>query len=363
MSSTTPNSVQLSSLSPWRAISLRKRDDFALIQLFVLRTIKTAVDCQESVPDMLTAAAFELRGGARRDLLKLVQQVHSTGSLATACEQFPSLLDEETVLAIRLGEQLAILPDTLAELIEVQRNRVVAKRYYPESSKTYWMILIFFYLFWWSRMMYFIAPTMKKMFEEFGAELPRVTQILFKLSDSVATYWPVILIGTILLAISWVSPRTERRILSLFGFIRPIRFFQSPSGITKQLLAVAIHQKKPLHKTLSTLAKYHFHNKTRQRLLVARNDVELGTDSWHAMESAGLLKSNEIQFLSTHPDERLQSYFLKQLAINDWEQREQTVSFRYLLINPLVTLLFGGAVALYAIGFFSVLVHLIHALA
>ncbi len=103
---------------------------------------------------MLTAAAFELRGGARRDLLKLVQQVHSTGSLATACEQFPSLLDEETVLAIRLGEQLAILPDTLAELIEVQRNRVVAKRYYPESSKTYWMILIFFYLFWWSRMMY-----------------------------------------------------------------------------------------------------------------------------------------------------------------------------------------------------------------
>ncbi|MCU0720518.1 MAG: type II secretion system F family protein [Pirellula sp.] len=360
---TNPTSMRFSSFSPWRAISLRKRDDFALIQLFVLRTLKTAVDCKESIPDMLSAAALELRGGARRDLLKLVQQIHSAGSLATACEQFPSLLDEETVLAIRLGEQLEILPDVLTDMIRVQRDRQLAKRYHPESTRFCWMLLIFVYLFWWSSLMYFIAPTMKKMLEEFGAESPWITQLAFQVADIASIYWPIILIGTVLLGISWISPRTERWLLSLFGFFRPLRFFQSPSGITKQLLAVAINQKKSLHKALSTLAKYHFHRKTRQRLLVARNDVELGTDSWRAVQSAGILNSEEVRFLSDHSDERLQAYFLKQLAANDWQQRERVVSFRYLLINPFITLLFGAFVALFSIGFFAALVYLIHALA
>jgi type II secretory pathway component PulF len=102
---------------------------------------------------------------------------------------------------------------------------------------------------------------------------------------------------------------------------------------------------------------------TRQRLLVARNDMELGTDSWQAIESSGVLNSTEIKFLSEQKDERLQAYFLEQLAVEDWRQRERMVSFRSLLINPLLTLLFGGFVALFSIGFFSALICLIRALA
>jgi type II secretory pathway component PulF len=358
-----PSGMMLSSFSPWRVISLRKRDDFAIIQLFVLRTLKTALDCNESIPDMLTTAAFELRGGARRDLLKLVQQVQSVGSLATACEQFPSLLDEETVLAIRIGEQLEILPDALTDLIEVQSNRVLAKNYHPESSKLYWMSFSFVYLFCWSLLMFFIAPTMKRMLAEFDIGSPLLTRLMFRVSDIAAMYWPIILIVAVLLAISCISPRTERWMLSLFGFFRPLRLFQSPSGITKQLLSVALRKQKSLHRALSTMAKYHFHRLTRQRLLVARNDMELGTDCWQAIESSRVLSSKEIKFLSEQKDEQLQAYFLEQLAIEDWRQRERMISFRSLLINPLLTLLFGGFVALFSIGFFSALVYLIRALA
>ena len=111
------------------------------------------------------------------------------------------------------------------------------------------------------------------------------------------------------------------------------------------------------------MAKYHFHRLTRQRLLVARNDMELGTDCGQAIESSGGLSSKEIKFLSEQKDERLQAYFLEQLAVEDWRQRERMISFRSLLINPLLTLLFGGFVALFSIGFFSALVYLIRALA
>ncbi|MCU0712068.1 MAG: type II secretion system F family protein [Pirellula sp.] len=356
---TNSSGMIFSSFSPWRAISFRKRDDFAIAQLFVLRTIKTALDCNESIPDMLTAAAFELRGGARRDLLKLVQQIQSAGSLATACEQFPSLLDEETVLAIRLGEQLKILPMTLADLIDLQHNRCLSKVHNPQSEKFYWASFAFVFFFFWFFIMYFIAPTMKKMLEEFEIATPGLTLVLFRVSKYAVMYWPIFVFGAVCLAISCISPRTERWMLSLFGFVRPIRWFQSPSGISKQLLALAMENQKPLHTSLSTLAKYHFHADMRKRLLVARNDIELGTESWQAIESCGLLSTNEAAFLKTHSDNRLQAYLLRQLAAEDWRQRDRLIAFRSLLIQPTLTLIFGGFVALFAVGLFLALVVLI----
>lgn len=351
-----------SSFSSWRVVSLRKRDDFAIVQLFVLRTLKTALDCKESLPDLLTAAAYELRGGARRDLFKLVQQFRSGASLATSCEQFPTLLDEETALAIRLGEQMDILPNILDELIEQQHNRCLNKIHNPQSVKLYWASFVFVFFLCWSFVMYFIAPTMKKMLEEFEISSPGITVSMFRVSDYAVRYWPIFFLVAIGFAISCISPRFERWVLSLFGILRPIRWLQSPSAISKQLLAASIENQKPLHKALATLAKYHFHSPTRKRLLEVRNDIDLGSETWQAIEGSGLLNANETTFLKTHSEHRLQAYFLRQLAAEDWRQRDRLVSLRSMLIHPVLTLFFGGFVALFSIGFFAALVMLIQSL-
>jgi type II secretory pathway component PulF len=362
MSIANSSGIMWSSFSAWRVISLRKRDDFAIIQLFVLRTIKTALDSRESIPDLLTAAAFELRGGARRDLFKLVQQLRSGASLATSCEQFPTLLDEETALAIRLGEQIEILPSTLDELIEQQHNRCLNKIHNPQSVKLYWASFVFVFFLCWSFVMYFIAPTMKKMLEEFEISAPGITLSTFRISDVAVRYWPLFFLAAICFAISCISPRTERWMLSMFGILRPIRWLQSPPAISKQLLAVSIENQKPLHKVLATLAKYHFHSPTRKRLLEVRNDIDLGSETWQAIEGVGLLNANEAKFLKANSEYRLQAYFLRQLAAEDWRQRDRLISFRSMLIHPALTLFFGGFVALFSIGFFAALVMLIQSL-
>ncbi|XZE22019.1 type II secretion system F family protein [Pirellulaceae bacterium SH449] len=352
-----------SSLSPWRAISLRRRDDFATIQLFVLRTMKTALECGESPSDMLTAAACELRGGARRDLFKLVQQLRSGVSLATACEQFPSLLDDETVLAIRVGEQLGILPAALSELVSLQHNRCRARAFHPVSSRFYWMSVAYVYLICVSFILYFIAPTFKKMLDEFEMPSPAPMLLVFRVADIAAGYWPLILFAFVFFAISILSPRTERWIFSRFRFLKRLSLFQKPTGITNHVLANAIGQQKSIHKTLSILAKYHFQSATRQKLLVARNDMELGTECWSAIESAGLLNAKETKFLCEQKDNRDHAYFLKQLAEKSWQVQDRMKSLRSLLINPALTLVFGVFVGMFCIGFFAALISLITALA
>lgn len=352
-----------SSLSPWRVISLRRRDDFATIQLFVLRTMKTAMECGESLPDMLTAAACELRGGARRDLFKLVQQLKSGVSLATACEQFPSLLDEETVLAIRAGEQLGILPAALSELVSLQHNRCRARAFHPVSSRFYWMSVAYVYLICVSGILYFIAPTLKKMLDEFEIPIPAPMRLVLSIADVTADYWPIILFVFVFFAISIISPRTERWILARFRFLKRLAIFQKPTGITNHVLANAIGQQKSIQKTFSILAKYHFQSVTRQKLLVARNDMELGTDCWPAIESAGLLNAKEAKFLCEQKDHRNQAYFLRQLAEKSWQSQDRMTSLRSVLINPALTLLFGVFVGVFCIGFFAALISLITALA
>ena len=81
-----------------------------------------------------------------------------------------------------------------------------------------------------------------------------------------------------------------------------------------QLLGVAIQTGRPLAGTLSTLARYHFDPAMRQKLLLARNEVEQGADVWQSLIEAGLLTHPEAHLLNT--GERLgnQTWTMTQLV-------------------------------------------------
>lgn len=345
------------------SFSFAHRDDFEAIQLGFLQVLRAAIVTNRPLAATMRGLAEELRGGAQKDVRRLAGQLEAGVSLANACEQFPSLLDEETILAIRMGSQSGLLVPGLDKLIEVKRERLRGRASRPRFDRLYWISMTVVTLICWTYLMLRIYPILTKIFDEFGMRLPAKFQMIGFLWNAFARLWPLILLVLIFFSAISVAKRWERWLWRKWGR----RVFGDGFGpqmppVTLEWIALALRFDKPLSSILSTLAKYHFHRETRSRLLVARNDIELGTPAWEAMSTSQLLSPSEFQFLTSHEKSSLQAYFLESQANQNRALLERWSALKVLVAHPVLVIVFGLFVGLISISFFEILVSLITSL-
>ncbi|MCA9182035.1 MAG: hypothetical protein KDA51_11300, partial [Planctomycetales bacterium] len=212
-------------------------------------------------------------------------------------------------------------------------------------------------------MMTFISPTFKKMFDDFGLRLPAAFVQLISTTSWIAAYLPLLmLLGLLALGLIWFV-RPIRHLRRWFE-LRPLRASaQLQRAHLLRMFAQASEAGRPLPSSLSTLARYHFSRNTRVKLLVARNEIELGAEPWGTLAASHLINSNEALSLSGASSPRLRIWIMRRLAI----QKEQVVYDRRamlaMLVHPAVVLFFGVIVAWVAVSFFSILVSMISSLA
>ncbi|XZE45955.1 type II secretion system F family protein [Pirellulaceae bacterium SH467] len=347
---------------PWRSVSFTHRDDFEAIQLGFLQVLRAAIVTHRPMAPTMRALAEELRGGAQRDVRRLAGQLEAGVSLPNACEQFPSLLDEETILTIRIGSHSGLLIPGLDKLIEMQRDRLRGRASRPRFDRLYWISMTIVTLICWSFLMLRIYPTLIKIFDEFAMQLPAKIQIVGYLWNAFVRLWPLILLGLVFLSTISIAKRWERWLWRKWSRIFGDGFGPQIPPITMEWIALALRFDRPLSTILSTLAKYHFHRETRGRLLEARNDIELGTPAWEALSASKMISPSEFQFLTSHEKANLQAYFLESQARQSRSQQERWSALKVLLSHPLLAIVFGLFVGLICISFFELLVSLITSL-
>lgn len=362
MSEAIPIRPPIQSSVAWRSVSLLRRDDFDAIQLGFLQILKAAIISNRPLATTLAALAEEYRGGARRDIRRIAKQLESGVPLATACEQCPGLLDSETILTIRMGTHSGLLVPALDRLIALQRDRLRSRATRPQFNRFYWISMAIVILVLWSFLMLFIYPTMKKMFEEFGLNMPRKLQFLGYVWNVFSGLWPFLFLALLLFFTMGFAKRWERWLFRYLG-----RFFGSQTRgqtppVTLDWIALALRHGTSLLGSFSNMAKYHYHRDTRRRLLEARNDMELGTPTWEALHSVKLLSAAELQFLKSHESRELQAYFLEMQAHQLRTEQDRRSALKVVLSHPLLTLVFGCFIGLICIGFFEILVSLITSL-
>ena len=129
------------------------------------------------------------------------------------------------------------------------------------------------------------------------------------------------------------------------------------------MLAVAVDAGRPLPGSLSTLAKFHFDKKTRQRLLIARNEVEQGVPGWFSLVDAKLITPEEYQALNGAASNQVQSWSLRKMASLKQDQAESQADTRMSIIRPVVIFMFAAFVLWVSYAFLSVIADLIQHLA
>ena len=280
-----------------------------------------------------------------------------------ALEKTPYGLSDSVVLSLRFGSQSGTLGQTYEQLIENEKPLVGESRTTQGNARGYWAVMAGTMALILTFYMFFIMPTYKKMFDEFELTLPIVLRRLLILLELVSSN--LLLVVLACFALGWLvwsyrSRRFFRREVAdrLFGRSSLLR-----SSQLLWMLSVAVEAGRPLAGSLSTLAKYHFDKKIRQRLLSARNEVEQGVPAWTSLVDAKIISPEEFQALSGAANSRDQAWTLRRIAKVKHEIANQRVLVRTAFINPFVILIFASVVLWICFSLLSVLANLISKLA
>ena len=341
-------------LSPWWPGEKLESKQYSLLSLLAICNTER-LDPKPHVG----ALAAEHRGGYRRRLLQLAQRLDANTTLVSALEKTPDALSQSVVLALRFGSQSGTLAQTYEQLLATEKPEVDEARTMQLNARGYWVVLAATILLILLFLMYFISPTIKKVLDEFEMKLPISFYRLLVFWEFVSAYafW----VCLALFALGWIvcSSRSRR------FFRRQVadRLFRrtslSRSAQLLRMFSVTVEAGRPLAGSLSTLAKYHFDRNIRQRLLMARNEVEQGAPAWSSLVDAKILSLEEFQAVTGSSNQNVQSWTLRRLATVKQEIAKQRMVMLTTFLHPVVILGFAAIVLWICFSFFSVLTKMI----
>ena len=212
-----------------------------------------------------------------------------------------------------------------------------------------------------SFVMLFIIPEFQKMFEEFGVELPLVTQLLIQTANVICVFW-FIPFGLAFFFGIWYLCRSHRKILRAFSPSRWNQIEHSPSVQTKLNLAWLSDSGIGVAKGLEQLARFEHGNRASSKFKKAAVRLEGGQDPWKALGIEGILSGKESLALETAQSAETRSWLLRQMAMAQSTRHQSWSATRGWLCTTLANVVLGLFALLFCVGMFAPLIHLIKGL-
>ncbi|MCA9071283.1 MAG: type II secretion system F family protein, partial [Planctomycetaceae bacterium] len=210
-------------MNPWYYfLHLFLRNRLAVRQNALLWVLAISTEHNRPLGPMLEALAQdESSYHWSQRLRELAQYLNSGLSLPDALDRLPGLLSANIVLAIRVAAETGTLPEMLKQTARDFSDQQDEGYATWLGTLVYLAALIFFLLSIAGFVMYYIIPKFKRIFEDFGTELPDLTRWVIEVSDLFAQWFR--LVGpALLLGWFWIAWRTRYGING--GLLRQLLF-------------------------------------------------------------------------------------------------------------------------------------------
>lgn len=339
----------------WRISTWWGFDSSASLQLSLLRILAIAHENQWDIAPLVLCLADEHPGMARYRLRQFGKRIANGTPLIEALEQTPNALSDEDVLTLRFALQSGTFDAGLKSIFN--RSTAQSRDFYDELKQTlfYHFCLLFLIVLLTSGVMTFIVPTFSVLYREMEIQPTLAHSYLLTAGMSIGYYLPLALVLLFFIAVgSWLLKPIQylRRTFAS-------RWFHAISQLRTahllRMLAMATEAGRPVPGSLSTLARYHFDQGIREKLLFARNEVELGTEPWHSLSVAKLLSPEESKALASSTTSRTRSWLMQRIADEKEAKISQRASILVSLVHPMLILLFGMIVLWIAAATFGTL--------
>ncbi len=162
------------------------------------------VTAMDSVVSQARSSAF------KKTLAQIKEAVVEGSSLAGALAQFPGAFSPVYVNMVRAGETSGALDIVLERLADAMESRQALKNR-VRMAMTYPVIMAIVAALVLLLLLVYIVPTLTGIFDDMGHALPLPTRVLIAISGIAASYWWVLVVACVILAVGFRQVRKTDR--------------------------------------------------------------------------------------------------------------------------------------------------------
>lgn len=292
----------------------------------------------------------------RQVLEEITDEVERGNALADSLEKYPKVFNKLYVSMVRVGETGGNLEDVL-ELLAVQIKKDYEITAKVKGAMTYPCVIIFAMVIIGILMMVFVFPNLLNMFAESGKELPFMTRVLIFISNSLQNYGIFIFIAFVIFLYAFIkfirTPEGKKMfdstvlklpvVKDIVVKVNVARFCRTLSSMISCDVSIV----EALETVSETLGNYHYSESAVDASKQVQKGVELssvmhGYDKLYPLMMIHMIQVGE----ETGGIENA----LKQVAEFYEDEVDQFTANLSTVIEPVLMLIMGGAVGLFAIA-------------
>jgi type IV pilus assembly protein PilC len=295
--------------------------------------------------------------GFKMVMNSLHDSIESGSPFSEGLAKFPSVFDEMYVNMVAAGERSGQFADVLRRLAIMLDSsaRLVRK---VKSAMTYPVVILSLAMLMALGLITFVVPVFKEMFEDFGSELPAMTQMLVNISNFIRSRWYFIVLAVIALILGFKQWRSSARGHYQFdAFILRLPIFGElvlKVAIARfcRLFAQMLSSGVPILDSMQIVGT-SLNNKVIEReILAARKDVEQGNSLSVALESRKNLPLLMVRMIAAGERSGRIDEMLESVADTYDDEVETTLATLTSLMEPFLMVLLGVVIGTIVIAMF-----------
>ncbi len=308
--------------------------------------------------------AFEIVGrghenaGMQDMILGIKADVEAGNNLTDALKKRPLQFNSLYCNLVEAGEHAGILEAILHKLAtymektEALKSKIKAALFYPAAVIVAAIIVV-------SILMIFVIPQFSSLFENFGADLPALTQFLIDSSDFFVEYWYIIfgVLGGAVFGAMEVKKRSiavqqflDRAILK----VPVIGEIMEKSAIARfaRTLETMFAAGTPLVEAMQSVAGATGNIVFETATLKMKDEISTGTQLQASMRESGLFPNMVVQMVAIGEESGAIDTMLGKVA--DWYEQEvdDAVDALTSLLEPMIMAFLGVVIGTIVIGMY-----------
>lgn len=322
-----------------------KQDD--LVNL--TRQLSTMVTAGLPLTEGLSILESQSKPTVAKLIRDLVREIEGGSTFAAALEKQSKYFSKVYIQLVKAGETGGILDEVLARLAEnMEKSKEFRSK--TKGALIYPVIVLVAMVAVISILMIFVIPKLAAMYEDFGADLPLLTQILIDMSRGFSRYWWAVFGGGAAAMYGfkqWLKTKGGRRSfdsfmlrLPLFGPLRQKVLLTEFARTLSLLLTAGISLLQGLRVVTDALDNVVY----RDALDAAATQVEKGVSLGQAIGVHDVFPPILSQMVTVGEETGKLDDVLLKLSIYFQSESEQAVKNLTTAIEPILMLILGVSV-------------------
>ncbi len=290
-------------------------------------------------------------------LKQVLEKMHRGQPFSESLAEFPKVFNQLAIAMVMAGETSGALPKTLKRLAEYfderdkLKKKIVAAMAYPAFVLIFIIAIVIF-------IMAFIIPRFKKIFDQFGGELPAFTRGFMKFYDIVRFNVHYIAGGTLLFVVimSLISKtRKGHKTFSKIALDIPLLgkvLSQGFIAIFCRTMSTLVGAGVSVLEVFDILASMTNNDIIKSAILRTRERIVEGSSLSLSLSSSGFFPNLVVKMMQVGEESGALSNVLERTA--DYYERkvDATVSALISLLEPIMIVTVGGIVLIVVLALY-----------